>query len=256
MKRENFMRFCVVTASFNPGRSLLSCAESVRSNGAFGHWVMDKVSTDGSIKLLEPLPGFRHVISAPDKGIYDAMNKGIVLAPGEVVSFLNADDSYLPGILEKVRAAFEEHPDAEIVHGNIVVNGRTVRPPSGLASFRGCRIFHPACFIKRSVFEKTGKFSLDYPICADLDFFLRAKEQGIVFYYLDVPLTVFSTGGISCVRRKQAAREVVRILRAHGFSVWFAASFYLAARFRAFASAMRDFFTGRGRKDRKGAGRI
>ncbi len=104
------------------------------------------------------------------------MNKGVRLASGDILACLNADDFYSPDTFSKVIRAFREYPEAMIIHGNLRVNGRELRPPAPPASFGGARIFHPASFIRRELFEKLGPFDSTYKICADLNFFLKAKK--------------------------------------------------------------------------------
>lgn len=231
------VRISVITATYQPGAQLAECIHSVRENHAFEHRIADNCSTDRATReILLDAAADATVVSEPDRGIYDAMNKGLRAASGDVLACLNADDSYLPGSLDLVRRAFEAHPEAGIVHGSIVVRGKIHDPAQGVASFGGARIFHPACFVRREVFEKIGYFDLRYPICADLDFFLRAKEAGVVFYRVAAPRTVFAPGGVSTTRRKEAAREVRAILIAHGRGRIFAWGFYALARLRALAA--------------------
>ena len=199
---------------------------------------MDNCSTDRTVEIaLSTDPAVR-VFSEPDKGIYDAMNRGAERAQGDILAWLNADDCYLPGTLEKVAAFFAAHPETELLHGDLRVNGRCVRPPSGLASFGGFRVFHPTVFLRREVFEKYGPFDLSFPICADLAFFLKAGRAGVRFAYLAEPLTDFALGGVSTKRRKATAAEVRRILIDNGYSRIFAGCWYTAMRLRALAAAV------------------
>lgn len=226
--------FSIVTATFNAGGSIRRCLQSVRENrlAETEHLVIDNQSSDDTLEKVRAFGNVR-VISEKDNGIYEAMNKGIRSAGNELTACLNADDAYLPGTLEAVKERFESVPESDIVYGNILVNGREVKPPGGIASFGGARIFHPAAFIRRSLFERIGYFDESFRICADLDFFLRAKESGAVFTYLDRPLTDFALGGLSTVRRKQTAAELRHILIRHGYPRLFAGSYYCAMRLRA-----------------------
>lgn len=128
------------------------------------------------------------------------------------------------------------NPDADILHGCIRVNGRKYSPAQGIASFHSARIFHPASAIRRSLLERLDGFDIQWKICADLDFFLRAKESGAMFRFVDREITDFALGGVSTVRRQETASEVRRILLKHGFGCVFADGYYLAARLRACAA--------------------
>jgi glycosyltransferase involved in cell wall biosynthesis len=136
------------------------------------------------------------VVSEPDKGIYDAFNKGLKLASGSIISFLNSDDYYLDGAFKKVAAAFSKYEDAACIHGNIQVADRTCRPIRGFLSFGRRRIFHPASFMQKLMFDVIGDFDTGFKIVADLDFFLRVPSE-LKFIHIDEPLTNFALGGIS-----------------------------------------------------------
>ena len=231
------MKISVITAVWNAEKSIARCVESAKGDGV-EHLLMDNCSTDRTVEIARSADPAVKVFSEPDKGIYDAMNHGAARAEGDILACLNADDHFLPGTLEKVSAYFAEHPETGLLHGNMLVNGRCVRPPSGLASFGGFRVFHPTVFVRREVFEKYGPFDLSFPICADLAFFMKAGRAGVRFAYLDEPLTDFALGGVSTKRRKATAKEVRRILIDNGYSRLFADGWYIAMRLRALAAAV------------------
>ena len=231
------MKISVITAVWNAESSIAHCVESVRGNEV-EHLLMDNCSTDRSVEIARSTDPAVRVFSEPDKGIYDAMNRGAARATGDILAWLNADDYYLPGTLEKVSAYFTAHPETELLHGDLQVNGRCVKPASGMASFGGFRVFHPTVFVRREVFEKYGPFDLSFPICADLAFFLKAGRARVRFSYLDEILTDFAIGGVSTKRRKATAAEVRRILINNGYSQLFAGSWYLAMRLRALAALL------------------
>ena len=231
------MKISVITAAWNAEKTISGCVESVSGSGA-EHLLMDNCSSDRTVEIARSIDPAVRVFSEPDKGIYDAMNRGAERASGEIFAWLNADDRYLPGTLEKVAAFFSEHPETELLHGNLRVNGQIFRPPAGLASFGGFRVLHPTVFVRRDVFEKYGPFDLSYPICADLNFFLKAGRNGVKFTYLDEPLTDFALGGVSTARRKATAQEVRRILRENGYGRLFSDFWYASMRARALAAAV------------------
>ncbi len=231
------MKISVITAVFNAENSIAKCVDSVASqqNADFEHILVDNCSTDQTVKLaLEHNPRLK-VISEPDRGIYDAMNKGARHAAGDILAWLNADDFYFPGTLSEAVRIFTEHPEVQIVHGNLSVNGREVRPPSGPASFGGARIFHPAAFLRRELFERVGPFDPTYKLCADLDFFLKGKKAGAVFYHADQIFTDFALGGASTKHRILTAEEVRRALLENGCGWGRANLFYACMRLRGFA---------------------
>ena len=231
--------FSVITATWNSQAGIRKCLDSVNCASACckEHLVIDNLSTDETCSIARKYP---HVIllSEKDSGIYDAMNKGIKLSKNEILSFLNSDDYYLNDTFSIVEEVFEKHPESDIVYGNILVNGIEFKPGTGRNSFGGARIFHPAAFIRRSLFERLGGYDTSYRICADLDFFLRAKESGATFTYIDKPLAVFALGGISTTARHRTAREIRDILIAHSYSKFFANIYYLSMLLRGFAAKL------------------
>ena len=217
------MKFSVITPTFNAAQHIERNIRSVVAQevAELQHLIIDNCSTDGTLDIVKACNSpFVRIVSEKDNGIYDAFNKGIALATGEVIATLNADDFYLDGALNAVVDAFTAHPDVACVHGNIRVerNGTpvTLRPRSGIFSYGGARVFHPAFFCRRRVFEKIGNFDTRYPVAADFDFMLRARKQ-FPFFHLDRPLTHFSLGGFSTRRRFQSSHEVRAIARSQGF---------------------------------------
>lgn len=229
------MKFSVISAVFRAESTIAACVRSVteQKHADFEQILIDNCSPDRTLETALAVNPSLRIVSEPDRGIYDAMNKGAALASGEILSWLNADDRYLPGTFEAVEHYFSDHPETELLHGDILVEQRILRPPAGPASFGGFRVYHPAVFLRREVWERCGPFDLAFPICADLDFFLRAGRCGIRFRHLDRALTRFALGGVSTRRRKQTAGEIRRILIRNGRSALFADSWYAAMRLRA-----------------------
>ena len=233
------MLLSIVTVTKNAAGTVARAAESLGRPLPDGveYILKDAGSSDGTVEVVRRIQPDAVVVQSPDRSIYDAMNQGWARARGEYVMFLNADDRYLPGALVEVIHELRANPNADILHGCIRVNGRKYSPAQGVASFRGARIFHPASAIRRSLLERLGGFDTQWMICADLDFFLHAKESGAVFRFVDREITDFALGGVSTVRRKDTACEVRRILLVHGFGRVFANSYYVSARLRACASS-------------------
>ncbi len=117
------MKLSVVTPSFNSLRWLPDCVASVRHAGAgrdFEHWVVDGGSQDGTVKFLQDDPGLRW-LSEPDRGMYDALNKGIARATGEIIGHLNADEQYNRAGLQAALALLEEQPQLDAVFSPTVM---------------------------------------------------------------------------------------------------------------------------------------
>lgn len=232
------MLLSVVTVTKNAADTVARAAQSLGNPPPDGveYILKDACSTDATCEIVRGICPDAVIVQEPDGGIYDGMNQGWARARGQYVMFLNADDRYLPGALETVIKSLRANPGTDILHGCIQVNERKYSPAHGLSSFSGARIFHPASAIRRTLLERLCGFDVRWPICADLDFFLRAKGAGASFTFIDREITDFALGGVSTGRRKDTAAEVRRILLAHGFGRCFADGYYLCARLRAYAS--------------------
>lgn len=171
--------------------------------------VIDGASTDGTLAALEPLrPRLAHLVSEPDQGIYDAMNKGLRLATGDIVAILNADDLYQDRtVFARVARAFED-PEVEACYGDLVyvragATDRVLRywrsgPPRPDAFQWGWMPPHPALFLRRRVYDRIGLFDPKYRIAADFEFMLRALvKHRLKAAYLPEVLVRMRAGGAS-----------------------------------------------------------
>lgn len=222
------MRISVVTATYNCASTMSDCLRSVaeQRHTDLEHIVVDGASTDGTVQLLHQNANqIDRIISEPDKGIYDALNKGVALASGEVVGFLHADDLYSDAmVLEEIAAAFQ-NPDVEAVYGDLTYVQKTntdqvVRYWKSSAFRRstlagGWMPPHPTLYLRRRVYEKFGGFDLSYRIAADYDFMLRVlgKIEGKVVYLPRV-LVKMRVGGESNRSLRNVMRKSAEDLRA------------------------------------------
>lgn len=161
---------------------------------------------------------FRYV-SEPDKGIYDAQNKGIGMAKGEYCYFLNAGDVFAN---ENVLAMmFSNNSSSDILYGNeIVVDGKGkkvgyckgIAEPTFLDLYVSC-MKHQATFIKRALFERFGVYDISYKIDADWEWFLRVigMHEDVTLEYRDVDISLFEAGGLSFRMHKEVEDETRRI---------------------------------------------
>lgn len=166
--------------------------------------LIDGASTDRTLEIIrkyEPLfQGKMKLISEKDKGIYDAMNKGIMAATGELVGIINSDDYYERDALQKISEAYQGY-QYTIIYGMV----RSVLDEKEVAVYiknheflERDMITHPSCFISKRLYEKFGMYSLEYPYSADYEFMLRIrKEKEIQFVKLYEIITNFSMGGVS-----------------------------------------------------------
>ena len=218
----------VITVSFNSVTTLGRTLQSVAAQdwAYIEHIVIDGASTDGTVALIEEhRASLAQVISEPDQGIFDAMNKGLSLATGDVVCFLNSDDFYASTtVLSRVASAIDKHQldaligDVEYFRAQDI--GRTVRryrsdrfSPERLGW--GWIPAHPALFMRRSIFERIGYFKTDYKIAGDYELIVRAFHDGSLHYeYLPDTLVRMQMGGVSTKGFLSTFRNNLEILRA------------------------------------------
>lgn len=177
----------IVTPCFNRADFITRAIESVLEQDypKIEHIIIDGGSTDGTLEILAQYPHLK-VVSEPDQGVYDALNKGIKLAHGKIIGQLNSDDYYKPNILSDVMNVFKEHPQTGVVSTGARVFERMTGgqerdiisyPPIERAELPyratiGVPIFN-AWFFRKRVFDRIGTYSLKYPIYSDRDFLIR-----------------------------------------------------------------------------------
>lgn len=199
----------VITVAFNSARTIEDTIQSVRAqrNADFEHVIVDGGSTDGTMEIIDKYrDGLAAVISEPDKGIYDAMNKGVALARGTFLGCLNSDDYFASSTsLASIQNALATG-DLDCVWGDLVhvdATGRPVRLMSG-------RIFrarllrfaimppHPTFYARTEVIRRVGGFSLNYRIAADFDLMLKLFQlPGFAGRHIDKIITAMRMGGVS-----------------------------------------------------------
>lgn len=217
------MLFSIVTVCYNSEKTIETTIKSILNQTCqdYEYWIIDGKSTDRTVQIIqqyEPLfQGKLKWISEMDQGIYDAMNKGIDHSSGEIIGILNSDDYYERDALEKIAKVYHGEPYC-IVYGMI----RTIRDGKEVMVYlknhellEEDMIAHPACFITKKLYDKFGKYSLDYPYSADYEFMLRIhKNQEIHFVKLYEILTNFNLDGAS--NSVRAYRDTLRLLKQYG----------------------------------------
>ncbi len=201
----------VVTATWNCAATLPDCLASVAAQTWPGveHVIIDGASTDGTLAVLERHRGqLGQLVSEPDRGIYDALNKGIARARGEVVGFLHADDLYAgPEVLARVAAAFAD-PAVSAVYGDLQYvrredTSRVIRhwrsaPFRRAALEWGWMPPHPTLYVRREWYARIGGFDTRYRIAADYDSILKLFTQpGFTAVHLPEVLVRMRLGGAS-----------------------------------------------------------
>jgi glycosyltransferase involved in cell wall biosynthesis len=226
------VRVSVVTPTFNCAKTLRETIESVR-NQDYKNWehiVTDGGSTDGTLDIIRSYPHLQWT-SEKDEGHYDAMNKGIARATGEVIAILNADDTYRSGTFTKVADAFSVHPDWDALFGDIVyIDGESreiFRRHEAAYDYdvlrfgSVCYVIHPTLFVKKTTYDRIGNYRhKQFLNCCDVDFILRLGQQGCRVGHIPDYLANYRLHqhGQSADRRvlRNMQRESLAIRREHG----------------------------------------
>lgn len=184
--------------------------------------IIDGASTDGTLDIVRKhAEHIDHIISEPDKSLYDAMNKGLRLARGRYLHFLNADDRYFaPDVLQKLLPELEENTVcfAQMVYVSEDGSERRLGAPfSWENELRVSHVPQPTLFVSKKLYEQVGEFELRYRIASDYDMVLRLAQRFPV-KYIAQPTTIMNYGGLSDVQMGLAFRESMDISKRYGRS--------------------------------------
>jgi len=227
------MKISIITATYNSAKHISSSLESISSQ-SFKNVelvVVDGASSDNTVEFIKnAFPGELKIISEKDKGIYDALNKGIATATGDVIGFVHSDDFLASrDVLSQIANIFQEEK-VDGVYGDLqYVNkedtSKVIRywkseafKPELLE--KGWMPAHPTLFLKKEVYEKHDLFNLNYNIAADYDLMLRIfSDPTLKFKYLPEVITKMRVGGASnrsLKNIKLKSQEDLKALRANG----------------------------------------
>lgn len=230
------MKISVVTGCFNSAKTIADTMRSVaeQTHPDIEHIVVDGGSWDGTLEVVRKSAGrIARLISEPDRGIYDAMNKGLALSTGDIVGFLNSDDVYAdPDSVAGFARAFDA-ADVDACYGDVIFvdqddPSHTVRywqagayAPGRLA--RGWMPPHPTFYVRRNIYERSGGFDLSYRLQADFEMAIRLIEGSkIRLRYLPRTLVKMRMGGASNASVGNVIRgnlEAYRAARKHRLPV-------------------------------------
>lgn len=204
------MKISIITVVYNNKKYIAGCIESVlnQTHKDIEYIVIDGGSTDGTLDIINNYKDkIFKIVSETDNGIYDAINKGINLATGDVIGILNSDDVYASNtIIEKVNSAFEVS-NAQSCYGDLVYVSTDLSKiirywKSGEYNkkliMKGWMPPHPTFFVKREVYDELGCFNTNLKIAADYDLILRFMARGgITTFYIPEVLVNMRIGGHS-----------------------------------------------------------
>ena len=227
------MKITVITVSYNAAATIEQTIQSVlaQSYKNVEYIVIDGASSDNTLQIIEKYKsGIVHVVSEKDGGIYDAMNKGIALATGDIVGILNSDDLYHnENVLSFIASQFEDN-SIDCVCTDVEIFSET---PSQVLRYYNCRRWkpwmfrighqppHPGFFVRRKLYTELGNFNTQYRLAADFDFLLRCiLKNNKVTQYINYVSVSMRSGGASQKSFKniqRANREVHLSLKHNGY---------------------------------------
>ena len=194
----------IVTVVFNGERTLQATIDSVAAQDypAIEYIVLDGGSTDRTLDVLAR--NERHITywrSEPDQGIYDAMNKGVALARGQLIKLLNADDILTAGSVHLAVEAYQREGAGAVIKSDMelideqgafvkVIEARRAMNPFG-------GVVHPSWYVDRAVYQHHGLYHTSFRVSADYELFARLHTRGVPFVQIPLPLVQFRAGGAS-----------------------------------------------------------
>ena len=213
----------IITVVYNGEKTLEQTIVSVLSQTYpnIEYIIIDGKSSDGTIDIVSKYADkISKYVSEKDNGIYDAMNKGLALANGDIIGLLNADDFYEPDTIENVVNFYA--PGLNIYYGairNIEENNDSFirKATDNLEKLkRGMVINHPAMFVNNEVYEMLGGFNISYKVSADWDFTLRCYLARVNFFKIDKILTNFRIDGVSGAITTKYLHEMSQVRKTNG----------------------------------------
>lgn len=233
------MKISLITVTYNSENTLADTLQSIlaQSYSNIESIIVDGASKDNTLSIIkkyEPMfNGKMKWISESDKGLYDAMNKGIKMATGDIIGILNSDDLFMDNkVLEDISIAFNEN-NIDCLYGNLrfvdaINTNKVIRTWKGTqyisgGFLKGWHPAHPTFYVKRNVYEKYGAFDTSFDVSADFELMLRFIEKHkITNLYLDRYFVKMRMGGESTGSIKkiiQGNKNVLRAFKKNGFRV-------------------------------------
>ena len=223
------MKISIITVTLNSASFINHCLESVKKQNYdnIEHIIIDGGSNDSTLSILKSKKKQISVlISEPDNGIYDAMNKGLKIATGDIIGFLNSDDFYANNnVLKNVSELFREDSTLEACYSNLVYvdaleTSKTIRFwksenfVPGMFSKGWCPP-HPTFFVKSSVYRRHGNFDTNYKLASDAELMMRFMEVKMIKVKYEPKLWVkFRMGGVSNKSLKNITIQNIEVLKA------------------------------------------
>ena len=232
------LKISIITAVYNRESTIERCVLSVLNQKYqnIEYIIVDGLSTDGTLDVLRKFDGqITKLVSEKDLGIYDALNKGLSMATGDVIGFLHSDDYYAnDSVVDTIAGALDSN-DCDLIYADLDFFHQNT--PEKSMRFYSSSFFkpwmmrfalqpaHPTVYARKALYDRVGNFNLAYKISADFDWLVRSfvlancKSKYLKFTFVKMQMGGASTGGIKAVIRHNA--EDLKILKSHGiYSNW------------------------------------
>jgi len=229
------LKISIITITYNSVLTIRDTLESIanQSYTNIEHIIIDGASSDATLTIVDEFPHVSKVVSEPDKGIYDAMNKGVALATGNIIGILNSDDVFAANdIIEKVVACFKQDGTLSSLYGNLeyfkgndknnIVRYWQSKPLYDSYFEDGEVIPHPTLFVRKEVYEQIGGYWASFKISGDNEFMFRMfKIYNYTTFHLNETLVKMRVGGVSTRGFKSyliSTIELTRVWRMNGYT--------------------------------------
>ena len=222
--QNHYVKISVITACLNAERTLEQTITSVLDQNYpnLEYIVIDGGSSDGTPEIIKKYADkLSRVVSEPDDGIYDAFNKGISMASGDIIGILNADDFHAPWALDTVNRAYGDNPNCDVFFGKVAAIDEEKNCwkvySLGAASdlIDRMSIPHPATFLPKRTYDNWGLFDTRFKITGDWDYMLGMYLDGAAFKTIDTALTAFRLSGASSFLSRNHLRENKTVYKRH-----------------------------------------
>ncbi len=227
------MKVSIITVVYNRADVIRDTIESVlgQTYKNIEYIIIDGASTDGTMDVVNEYKNrISKIISEPDSGLYDAINKGIALATGDIIGLIHSDDYYLDNlVIQRVVDTFNKENKDMLFADLLYIKGNNKDKVLRYYSAKNFTVDklnygfmppHPTLFVKKEVYEKYGLYKTDYKIAADYEMFVRLLlVNKLSFSYINLPIVKMRVGGVSSggIRRKiECNIEVLRAIRNNG----------------------------------------
>lgn len=201
------MKISIITVCYNSEKTIEDTIKSVlnQTYENYEYLIIDGKSTDNTLKIVKSyekkFKGKMKILSEKDKGLYDAMNKGIKLSSGDIIGIINSDDVLInKDVFKMIIDNYSEETD--VLYGNVIYVDETLNTPirdyiSGFKNNNAWCPAHPTMYIRKEIFDRIGLYDLKYKVDADYDFMVRLNINNIKYTYVNDYFVLMRMGGVS-----------------------------------------------------------